>query len=75
MYALELGSYGIIKLLTNTGFFSRMCVYDAIMPFWHRIYMYILGQEALGYSFYFQNKIVQNFLTYIRTLRGNAKKK
>ena len=21
MYALELGSYGIIKLLTNTGFF------------------------------------------------------
>ena len=39
MYALELGSYGIIKLLTNTGFFPRMCVYDAIMPFWHRIYI------------------------------------
>ena len=47
MYALELGSYGIIKLLTNTGFFPRMCVYDAIMPFWHRIYMsrlvYVIG--------------------------------
>ena len=28
MYALELGSYGIIKLLTNTGFFfSNMCLW------------------------------------------------
>ena len=28
MYALELGSYGIIKLLTNTGFFfSNVCLW------------------------------------------------
>ena len=27
MYALELGSYGIIKLLTNTGIFSLECVF------------------------------------------------